>query len=382
MATIDTDKIAQQAIDAIADKIKNLKTLNIIVAGKTGVGKSTLINAVFREKLAETGMGKPVTDHMRKLTKKGVPLAIYDTRGFELGKEVQTEVKSEIINTINEGLATKDVNKAIHCIWYCINTASNRVEPEEIAWLRELSKSNQITQVPIIIALTQAFSKKKAAEMRNMLINENLDVIQMVPVLAEDYEIDDDYVAKSYGLDVLIQVMGEALPEELQDTLQNVQIASLNEKKRRAQAAVATAAVAAAGEGAASIPFSDCALMIPTQLGMIASITVIFGFDVNKSIITALLSSTLGSGGATILGKTAVSTILKFIPGAGTIIGGAISAGTAGVITAALGEAYIGVMELAFNGEMSVADIGTEKGKKAMSDLFKQELKATPRISS
>lgn len=382
MATIDTDKIAQQAIDAIADKIKNLKTLNIIVAGKTGVGKSTLINAVFREKLAETGMGKPVTDHMRKLTKKGVPLAIYDTRGFELGKEVQTEVKSEIINTINEGLATKDVNKAIHCIWYCINTASNRVEPEEIAWLRELSKSNQITQVPIIIALTQAFSKKKAAEMRNMLINENLDVIQMVPVLAEDYEIDDDYVAKSYGLDVLIQVMGEALPEELQDTLQNVQIASLNEKKRRAQAAVATAAVAAAGEGAASIPFSDCALMIPTQLGMIASITVIFGFDVNKSIITALLSSTLGSGGATILGKTAVSTILKFIPGAGTIIGGAISAGTAGVITAALGEAYIGVMELVFNGEMSVADIGTEKGKKAMSDLFKQELKATPRISS
>lgn len=45
--TIDTDKIAQEAIDAIAKKINNLNTLNIIVAGKTGVGKSTLINAVF-----------------------------------------------------------------------------------------------------------------------------------------------------------------------------------------------------------------------------------------------------------------------------------------------------------------------------------------------
>ena len=66
---IDTDKIAQEAIDAIAEKIKNLNTLNIIVAGKTGVGKSTLINAVFRDKLAETGMGKPVTDHMRKKSK-------------------------------------------------------------------------------------------------------------------------------------------------------------------------------------------------------------------------------------------------------------------------------------------------------------------------
>lgn len=112
----DVDKIAQDAINIIADKIKNLRTLNIIVAGKTGVGKSTLINAIFREKLAETGMGKPVTEHMRKLTKKGVPLSIYDTRGFELGKEVQAEVKKEIVDTISQCLATQDINKAIHCI--------------------------------------------------------------------------------------------------------------------------------------------------------------------------------------------------------------------------------------------------------------------------
>ena len=265
----------------------------------------------------------------------------------------------------------------IHCIWYCINTASNRIEPEEIEWLRELSMDNQITQVPIIVVLTQSFSKKKAQEMRQMLLAENLDIIQVIPVLAEDYEIEDLGIAKAYGLDVLIKVMGEALPEELMDTLQNLQIVSLEEKKRRAQAVVATAALAAAGEGAAPIPFSDCALMIPTQLGMIASITVIFGFDVNKSIITALLSSTIGAGGATVLGKTIVTNLLKFIPGAGTVAGGAISAGTAGVITAALGEAYIGVMELVFKGEMSIDDIGTKKGKETMSQLFKSNLKTS-----
>ena len=372
---MDTDKIAQEAINAIADKIKNLKTLNIIVAGKTGVGKSTLINSVFREKLAETGMGEPVTDHMTKISKKGVPLSIYDTRGFELGKEVQAEVKKEVVDTISKGLATQDINKAIHCIWYCINTASNRVEPEEIEWLKELSKDNQITQVPIIVVLTQSFSKKNAAAMRQMLLDENLDVIQVIPVLAEDYEIEDLGIAKAYGLDVLIKVMGEALPDELMDTLQNVQIVALDEKKRHAQAAVATAALAAAGEGAAPIPFSDCALLVPTQLTMIASITVIFGFDVNKSIITALLSSTIGAGGATVLGKTVVSNLLKFIPGAGTVAGGAISAGTAGVITAALGEAYIGIMELVFKGDMSLDDLGTKKGKETMSTFFKEQLK-------
>lgn len=372
---MDTDKIAQEAINAIADKIKNLKTLNIIVAGKTGVGKSTLINSVFREKLAETGMGKPVTDHMRKISKKGVPLSIYDTRGFELGKEVQAEVKKEVVDTISKGLATQDINKAIHCIWYCINTASNRIEPEEIEWLKELSKDNQITQVPIIVVLTQSFSKKNAAEMRQMLLDENLDVIQVIPVLVEDYEIEDLGIAKAYGLDVLIKVMGEALPDELMDTLQNVQIVALDEKKRHAQAAVATAALAAAGEGAAPIPFSDCALLVPTQLTMIASITVIFGFDVNKSIITALLSSTIGAGGATVLGKTVVSNLLKFIPGAGTVAGGAISAGTAGVITAALGEAYIGIMELVFKGDMSLDDLGTKKGKETMNTFFKEQLR-------
>ena len=371
---IEIDKIAQETVDVIAEKIKNLKTLNIIVAGKTGVGKSTLINAVFRDKLAETGMGKPVTDHMRKISKKGIPLAIYDTRGFELGKEVQQQVKREVVETISQGLANHDINKAIHCIWYCINTASNRVEPEEIEWLRGLSKENQITQVPIIVVLTQSFSKKNADSMRKMILNENLDVVQVIPVLAEDYEIDDEYVAKSYGLDVLINVMGEALPDELMDTLQNVQVANLAEKKKRAQAVIASATAAAVGEGAAPIPFSDCALLIPTQIGMIASITVIFRFDVNKSILVAFLSSTLCAGGATLLGKTVVSNLAKFIPGVGTVDGGAISAATAGMLTAALGETYIGIMTLVFNGEMSIADLGTKRGKDQITTLFKQEL--------
>lgn len=101
---------------------------------------------------------------------------------------------------------------------------------------------------------------------------------------------------------------------------------------------------------------------------------MIFGFEVNTSLITALLSSTLGAGGATLLGKAIVTNLLKFIPGAGTIAGSAISAGTAGVITAALGEAYIGIMELVFKGEMSINDISSKRGKETIAALFKQNL--------
>ncbi|MBQ8597064.1 MAG: 50S ribosome-binding GTPase [Lachnospiraceae bacterium] len=372
---INTDKIAEECIKAINEKIRNLKTLNIIVAGKTGVGKSTLINAVFRENLAETGMGKPVTTHMRKISKKDFPLSIYDTRGFELGKDAQKEVKQEVLETIRQSLALNDVNKAIHCIWYCINTASNRIEQEEIDWLKDFSKENHLTQVPVIIVLTQSFSKKKAQELRNMILDENIDVVQVVPVLAQDYEIDEEYVAKAFGLDVLIRIMSEVLPDELQDTLQNVQKASLEEKKRHAQAVVATATAAAFSEGFAPIPFADCALLIPTQVAMVASITAIFGMNINKSIITSFVSSTLGTGGATIAGRTIASNLLKLVPGAGTIAGGTISGATAGLITTAFGEAYILLMEALYKGELKSSELATKAGKEKMISLFKKRLK-------
>ena len=55
---VNTDEIAKKCMDAINEKLKNLKKLNIIVVGKSGVGKSTLINSLFRDKIAETGLGR------------------------------------------------------------------------------------------------------------------------------------------------------------------------------------------------------------------------------------------------------------------------------------------------------------------------------------
>lgn len=361
---INTDQLAQQCVEAINGKIKNLKKLNIIIVGKTGVGKSTLINSVFRGNLTETGLGRPVTSEMRKIEKSNFPLAVYDTPGFELSQGQQNKVKDEILATIKKGVSKNDINEAIHCIWYCINVGANRTFDEtEVEWLRDFTESNQVAQVPIIVVLTQACPKKKAAEMKNLVEKENLDIVKVVPVLAQDVDFDDEYVAKAYGLDRLIDIMGEALPNELQDTLQNVQKASLEAKKKHAHAAVAAAVTAAFGEGFSPIPFSDAALLVPTQVAMIASITTIFGIEVSKGLLTSFVSSTIGSAGATILGKTIVANLLKLIPVAGTVAGGAISGSTAGLLTAALGEAYIKVMEKVYKGELTSEDLYAESGK-------------------
>lgn len=55
--------------------------------------------------------------------------------------------------------------------------------------------------------------------------------------------------------------------------------------------------------------------------------------------------------------------------------GGEISGSTAGIITTALGEAYILLMAQIFKGEMNASDIGTDKGKEVMKNLFKEQLK-------
>lgn len=115
-------------------------------------------------------------------------------------------------------------------------------------------------------------------------------------------------------------------------------------------------------------------MLVPTQISMITGITVIFGLDINKTFLTAFVSSTLGSGGATFLGKTIVSNILKFIPGVGTAVGGTISGTTAGLITTALGEAYLFLMEQIFKGEISKEALGTPAGQKQMTKLFREQL--------
>ena len=155
----------------------------------------------------------------------------------------------------------------------------------------------------------------------------------------------------------------------------SVQQVNLKLKQKRAQAAVAAGAVAAAAAGAAPIPFADAAVLVPTEITMLASITAIFGFDISKAVLTTLISSIVGTSGATFAGKAIVSNLFKLIPGLGTLAGGAISAATASTMTIALGEAYIGVMTAMFKGEITPKDLGTKQGKQKITDMFKKELK-------
>lgn len=373
----DAAQAAQKIMDEIKENYSSLTTLNVVVIGKTGVGKSTLINSVFGENVAEVGLGRPVTQSIRKLEKEGTPLAIYDTPGLELqGNHSAENLLEQVTNLINEGIQSEDVNQAIHCIWYCINTASSRVEPTEMNFLRKLGENTKRCNVPVILVLTQAFSKKKTEEMVTALRKENLPVRQVVPVLAQDYEISEDYPKiKAFGIDKLVELMSELLPDTVRDTFIALQIASIDLKRKRARAAVTAAAGAAALTGASPIPFSDAAILVPTQVSMLAGITAIFGLPIEKAALTSIVSATIGTAGATVLGKTVVSNLIKMIPGAGTIVGAAISGTTAAALTGALGEAYIAILTRVASGDISFADLTSKEGMEELRREFEKQLR-------
>ena len=102
---------------------------NVLIAGRTGVGKSTLINSVFQGNLAKTGQGRPVTENTREITKEGVPLSVFDTRGLEMADFSGTLGSLE--KFVSDRHSEPDEKRHIHVAWVCAAEDSRRVEDAE-----------------------------------------------------------------------------------------------------------------------------------------------------------------------------------------------------------------------------------------------------------
>lgn len=108
---------------------------------------------------------------------------------------------------------------------------------------------------------------------------------------------------------------------------------------------------------------------------MMLAINGVFGIDIERDALTSLATAAIGVGGATVVGKTVVSNLLKFIPGIGSAAGGAISASTAGVITLALGKAYIEVCKAIKMGKLDQSDLTKKEGLDMLKKSFKEQIK-------
>ena len=123
------------------------------------------------------------------------------------------------------------------------------------------------------------------------------------------------------------------------------------------------------------MPVADSLMLIPIQVKMISSIATAYAVDMDKSRIRGFVSAAIGAAGATAVGKTIFATSVKLLPGTGSVMGGFINAGTAGLVTTALGEVFVQIMTKVYRGEMSESVFTTGEGKRQIRQMVRERLR-------
>lgn len=360
--------IAQEIITLTEKELKEMDPVNILIVGKSGVGKSTLINSLFRERLADTGIGKPVTTHLQKISRKDVPVILYDTRGLELNPKIQAQVQAEIKDLIKNNKGTDD---EVHVAYYCIQATSSRIEDPEIEMIKNIS-----SMIPVILVLTQSIGEQ-SREFHTFLEEMNLPVAAVHSVLAQPYVISNDYTVAPFGLKDLIERTFVIIPEDVRKAFTNAQQVDIDRKVQSAKSWARKYIITTFGVGFTPIPFSDASLLVPMQVGLLAHITVIFGVPIDRATILSIVAAVGGTGTATYVGRSLVSNAIKLIPGVGTVIGGIISGTTASVVTRALAHSYIQVLKVMAVNELKGEITSTDKVIALMQSQFKKNIRSS-----
>lgn len=338
----------------LAEAFAALGCFNLAVFGKTGVGKSTLVNAIFGRDVAATGVGSPVTRGLVYYRHPDGFLGLYDSEGFETGTAGDAIVDG--LRRLVADHRTRAVDEQIHAVWYLVRWSDRRFERAQEQFVRELASLG----LPVILVMTQVPSREgavhpEATEFAEYIQSLGLPIRPHGRVVLTNALSDTFTQSPVFGLQTLLDDTYAVIPEVAEAALTAAQVLDVGRKKKAVAAIINQAVVVAAGVGATPIPFADAAILVPNQVAMIARITAAYGLPPNRSRALATAGSVVLTGGATMAGRYAVTSLLKFIPG-GAIAGSAISATVAGALTKAVGHAWSRVCEYALTMDDATRD--------------------------
>jgi uncharacterized protein (DUF697 family)/predicted GTPase len=358
----------QPFLDATAKAKSRYGRFNLAVIGGSGVGKSSLVNAVFGRDWAKVGKGLPVTRGVQYYHDDS--LGIWDVEGFEIGSPVPPD---EQLRAHLKTISGHPAKEQISVVWYCVKSNDDRLTPADIAMIRELDAAG----LPVILVLTKVDWIKnpitgqrgvaKSVEQFVSWLENPVDPSTDQPI-AIPYErviltstSDKHGKGKGHGLGELVAETLTLAPEDEKDAFRIAQRLNLPWKRELARPVILGASAAAAAAAAVPIPVADAIALAPIQLGMMGSIATIYDLELK----TMMSAGALAQLGVQFAGQALARSVIKVIPGVGSVI----NAGVAAAITAATGEAWMRLCEQVHTGKLDLAKVQQSWGDYAPNFL-------------
>ena len=351
-----------------------MKAGNILVIGNSGVGKSTLINAILGEKVAKTAYGTHgTTSYLTIYEGEEIPFRLIDTIGFER-TYMQRRKAINAVKKWGKDCANKDdKDRNIHLIWFCIDAGYSIFD----SLIQDFLQATKIwSSVPIIVVITKSYSipeRERNIELvyhafaKHKKISENLK--KVIPIVAEPFVLNPekyDSVAPVEGLENLIEVSNRLLPDGRKAGEKDLKRFTLMRKRAWAHSVAVTFTGSATAVGAVPIPFvTDATILMPMEVTEIKLIAHIY--DIKDSEETNLLVDAIQSAGTASVAARGALSAIKAIPGlhiAASLLNAVIAACFAFVI----GEGSIYIFEQIYLGNKSLKDI--EWAKNIVKERF------------
>lgn len=359
------DIINSKEINGLIDDIKNRRAPRLLMVGRTGVGKSSLINAIFGKYVARTS-----------------PVKIGTTSSARYSYSYDNEELFEVIDTrgIRESLKTGG-NNAENALFQVIEefnpdsilfltSASDRSAlKDEVIFLKEIIKKNK-SDIPVLVVINRIdeiepsrekvpseYSEKKLKyieqkedDVKSLLENEGIENYGLF--LVSSYIEWSDVGPDKSKDERIIEFDGRYNIEKLIDFLENnidykaafslIINSRIDEAiKKIAKKFVKAFSLASSGVATTPIPGSDIMVLFPLQLVLVTIIAYISGRDVTGKTAREFI---LASGGTFIAGylfRTIFQQASKVLNGTLPGAGSALSSGIAYSGTNAIGSAAI-----------------------------------------
>lgn len=360
------DKLPNPPKDSIKRELQNIREFivekrppNIMIIGRCKAGKSSLINAIFREKVAEVGSVLSETgkaEWYQYQSEKGA-IRILDTRG--LGDRTKPE-SANFQDSIDDITAAIDSECPDVILFLCKARDVDSHIAEDIKNIKEIRSfiySCHNYPIPVISLITQvdqldpikieppydnAIKKKNiitaVKAISDSFEEAKIELMKVIPVSAYAEYKDRKMSYNNYwNINVLIEYLIDALPHEAQ-----IELARLSRlakvQKKIANVIVKATAVICGGIAATPIPVADIFPITTAQIGMVIGIGYISGRALTTETAKEFLVAIGVNVGTAFVLRQAARALIKYVfPGPGNVVS-AVMASTA---TWAIGKAAI-----------------------------------------